>query len=96
MKKIKGLKFHTLTEVIESKMSSPVFRKAYDEEMARLKLAKQIREMRLNSRLTQKAVAAKADMPQSVIARIESGTHSYSLGTLYRIASVFNKEIQLV
>lgn len=92
----KTIKTYTLDEVFKKSSQSKEFAHAYSEETARLTLAKQIREMRLNSKLTQKAVAEKADMPQSVIARIESGTHSYSLGTLYRIASVFNKEIQLV
>ncbi|PJE73930.1 MAG: hypothetical protein COV01_03775 [Candidatus Taylorbacteria bacterium CG10_big_fil_rev_8_21_14_0_10_41_48] len=96
MKKIKNTKLYTFDQVFKRASKSKEFKKGYDEEIARLKLAKQIREMRLSSNLTQKTVAQRADMPQSVIARIESGTHSYSLGTLYRIASVFNKEIQLV
>ena len=40
-------------------------------------------------------VAIKADMPQSVIARIESGTHSFSISTLHKIAGVFDKHISL-
>lgn len=87
---------YSLKSVFSKVSNSPEFQKAYNEEMARLKLAKQIRQMRLKEKLTQKAVAQKTNMPQSVIARIESGTHSYSLGTLYKIAHAFDKEIQLV
>jgi DNA-binding XRE family transcriptional regulator len=93
---IKGLKFYSFEEVLRRASKSRCFQKAYDEELARLKLAHQIRTMRLYQKLTQKETAQKAKMPQSVIARIESGTHGYSLGTLSRIASVFDKEIQLV
>jgi len=93
---INGLKFYSFEEVLKRVSKSKSFRKAYDEELARLRLAHQIRAMRRYKKLTQKETAKKAKMPQSVIARIESGTHGYSLGTLSRIANVFDKEIQLV
>ena len=89
------IKTYSFDEVFKKGRNSTEFQKAYSEEIARLKIAKQIKSMRLNNNLTQKAVAIKTNMPQSVIARIESGTHSYSLGTLHRIASAFNKEIIL-
>ena len=64
--------------------------------MVRLKLSYQLRQMRIAKKLTQKMVAKRAQMPQSVLARLESGTHSFSLGTLDRVARVFNKKVQLV
>ena len=91
----KILKFYTTKEVFKNSLKSEVFRNAYNEELVRLRLAHQIKKFRLENNLTQKAVAGKAQMPQSVIARIESGTHSFSLGTLNRIAKVFNKEVEL-
>jgi HTH-type transcriptional regulator / antitoxin HipB len=93
--KNKELKFYTSDEVFTKSFKSQIFRDAYNEELARLRLARQIKEIRLEKRLTQKEVAGKAQMPQSVIARIESGTHSFSLGTLNRIAKVFKKEVAL-
>ena len=97
MKIIKGYKFYTLDEVITKKMrESKKFRQGYEEELARLKLVSQIVKLRRIKKLTQKTLAQKAQMPQSAIARIESGTHSCSLGTLYRVANVFGKEIRLV
>ena len=92
---INGLKFYSFDDTLKENMKSKVFREAYNEELVRLRLAHQIKEIRLNSKMTQKAVANKAQMPQSVIARIESGKHSFSLGTLSRIAKVFNKEVEL-
>lgn len=79
---------------LAKKLKNPAYRKAYDEEMARVRLARQVKELRIAKRMTQKVLAKKADMPQSVVARIESGTHSFSLGTLHRLAKAFNKEIQ--
>lgn len=90
------IKKYSFEEVFKKNSRKAEFQRAYSEEIARLKLARQIKEMRIKDKLTQKAVAKKTNMPQSVIARIESGTHSYSLGTLYRIANAFNKEIYLV
>jgi len=89
------LKFYTLDETFKKVSKSKEFLTAYNEEVARLQLVRQVREMRIKSSLTQKALAKKADMPQSVIARLESGEHSFTLATLSRIAQVFNKKIQL-
>ena len=89
------LKFYTTEEVFKKASKSRAFQNAYNEELVRLRLSDQIKKIRLQKKLTQKDVAGKADMPQSVIARIESGTHSFSLGTLNRIAKVFNKEVEL-
>ncbi len=93
----KGLIFHTQEEVF-GKLSeqSKEYQRAYKEEIARLNLVRQIRELRLAKKLTQKAVAKRAKMPQSVVARLESGEHSFSLDTLQRIAYVFDKEVRLV
>lgn len=91
----KKMKLYTIDQTFKKVSGSRKFQETYSEEMARLGLARQIKEMRLKKKLTQKAVALKVSMPQSVIARIESGNHRYSLGTLYRIAHAFNKEIQL-
>lgn len=95
LKKDKMLKFYTAEEVFKKSSKSKTFQKEYNEEIVRLKLAHQIKKFRLGKNLTQKAVALRAQMPQSVVARIESGTHSFSLGTLNRIAKVFNKEVEL-
>ena len=95
MKKQKELKFHSFKQVFKKSSNSKIFQKTYNEELVRLRLARQIKELRLKGSLTQGAVAKKAHMPQSVVARIESGNHSFSLGTLNRIAEVFDKEVQL-
>jgi HTH-type transcriptional regulator / antitoxin HipB len=88
-------KTYSFQETFDKGHESKNFQKIYNEELAQLRLAEQIKKMRLEKNFTQETLAQKAKMPQSVIARIESGTHSYSLGTLYRIAHVFNKEICL-
>lgn len=90
--KLKSIPFE---QFLKKHMKNEQFRIGYEEELARLRLVRQIREMRTEKRLTQKKLALKTQMPQSVIARIESGEHSFSLSTLSRIAKAFNKEVKL-
>jgi len=92
----KILKFYTTDEVFKKDSKSKFFIEAYNEELARLNLVGEIKKLRLAKKYPQKDLRQKAQMAQSVIARIESGEHSFSLGTLSRIAKVFKKEVQLV
>ncbi len=88
--------FTSFEEDLKKELKSKSFREKYYKEMTRLELSRQIREARKKKKMTQKTVAAKADMPQSVLARIETGNHSISVDTLSRIAQALGKKIQLV
>ena len=89
-------KFIPLNKVINKKLKGVKFHKSFSEELGSLKLAHQVKILRQERKMTQKDVATKAEMTQSVIARIESGTHSFSITTLHKIARVFDKEVGLV
>lgn len=96
-KKTDMKEFYTLEEASAGwAKGSKVFEQESAQELSRLRLAREIRKARLAKKLTQKQVAAKAGMPQSAIARMESGTHSVSVDTLERVARVFGKKVQLV
>ena len=90
-KKKSQLKLYTLEQVFKKRDKE--FERGYAAESARIALAKKIRETRTSKRLTQHAVAERANMPQSVIARIESGEHSVSVDTLARVAHALGKKI---
>ncbi len=90
------LKWHSFEEVFGKVSKKKDFQKAYSEEIVRLRLAKQIRELRISHHMTQQIVAKKAGMPQSVIARIESGDRGISVETLGKIAHTLGKEVRLV
>lgn len=100
MKKTKEIekkyRFTPLNNIIAKKLKHEQFRKSFFEETARLQLAHEIKTLRQKRKMTQGEVAAKAEMPQSVVARLESGTHSFSMATLHKIARVFDKQIGLV
>ncbi len=93
---LNNLKWYTFDEVLERTLTTPEMRREYEEEVARTELAREIKQARMKKRLTQEAVATKANMPQSVIARAESGRHSVSFSTLIRIAVALGKKVQLV
>ena len=88
-------KIYSFHGVFGKDLKTRTFKSAYLHELVHLRLARQMREMRIAKKFTQKDVARKAKMPQSVVARIESGKHSPSLHTIERIANVFDKELQL-
>lgn len=90
-----NLKLSSFDQVFGKVSNGKEFQRAYNEELQRLRLAKQIRNLRIAHHMTQKVVAQKASMPQSVIARIEKGQSGISLDTLGRIAHAFGKDIQL-
>jgi len=95
-KQQQNLEWHSFDEVFGKSSRKKEFRRAYDEEIVRLRLARQIRDIRTTHQMTQLAVAQKSGMPQSVIARIESGDRGISVDTLGRIAHTLGKEVQLV
>lgn len=94
--KKRDLKWYSFDDVFKKASGKKEFKASHNTEWVRLSLAKQIRELRALQKLTQKVVAQKAGMPQSVIARIESGDKGISLDTLGRIAHAFGKKIHLV
>jgi DNA-binding XRE family transcriptional regulator len=94
--KIEKLKFVSFEKTLQKKLKNAVFKKAFDKEIGRLQLAQDIKVLREKKGMTQKQVAEKTDMPQSVIARIESGRYNVSAVTLYKLADAFNKRIGFI
>ena len=90
------LRWHSFDQVFKKASKKKEFKASYNAESSRLRLAKRIRELRTVLRLSQKIVAQRAGMPQSVIARVESGGKGITLDTLGRIAHAFGKEVELV
>ena len=96
MKTIAGHKFYTFEEVLKKQMKIPGFKEGYEKEVARLDMIHQIKQTRLAKKMTQATLAKKADMPQSVIARLESGRQGLSLSTVNKIATALGKRVELV
>lgn len=89
----KNIELYTFDEVFKKRNAA--FERGYTEESLRLMLAVQIKGARLEQHLTQSAIAKKVGMPQSIIARLESGEHGVSVDTLGKIAHALGKRIAL-
>lgn len=99
MKKIiknNKIEWHSIDQVFKKSTKSKAFKEAYSERKARIALACSIRETRSTKAYTQAEVARRSKVPQSVIARLESGEHSPSLNTLSKVAYALGKKIELV
>jgi len=59
----------------------------------RIKLAREIKDMRVKSGYTQKEMAKKLGVIQQYISKIENGYENFSVDTLKRIADVFGKKL---
>jgi len=71
------------------------FQKYYQEASELLDIAIAIAEARRRRRLSQIQLARKVGMPQSQIARLESGQRNVTVETLSRVASALNLKLRL-
>jgi transcriptional regulator with XRE-family HTH domain len=58
--------------------------------------ARKLLELRAHTGETQKALAARLQMTESMISRLERGDHVPSLKTLCRIADAFGRHLEIV
>lgn len=71
------------------------YRQLLKEEGEILDVAIEIALARKRKRLTQVQLAKKVGMPQSQLARIESGNNNVTLATLYRVAQALNLRFRI-
>jgi transcriptional regulator with XRE-family HTH domain len=61
-----------------------------------VKIARTFVELRTSHGETQKHLAGRLGMTESMISRLESGTHLPSIATLCRVADAFNRRLGIV
>jgi transcriptional regulator with XRE-family HTH domain len=71
-------------------------RPANDSSAVARQCAKKLFELRGQTGQTQKALAARLGMTESMISRLERGDHVPSLKTLCRIAEAFGRQLEIV
>jgi DNA-binding XRE family transcriptional regulator len=75
---------------------SAKFRKAYHDELGRLRLAYRITELREKCGLTQAQLAAKVGTTQAGISRLENPNYrNYSLTTLEKVAAALGARLRV-
>jgi transcriptional regulator with XRE-family HTH domain len=67
-----------------------------DSAAVALQCAKKLSELRGQTGQTQKQLAARLGMTESMISRLERGDHVPSLKTLCRIAEAFGRQLEIV
>ncbi|MEX0877273.1 MAG: helix-turn-helix transcriptional regulator [Candidatus Spechtbacterales bacterium] len=78
---------------LEKQMRDSEFRKAYEEELRRLRFAHKVMQLRKEEKLSQKEFAEKINTTQSVVSRIEHGSQNITVDYLERIANIFGREL---
>ena len=71
------------------------FAKDYEKGYAEFKIGTLIREAREKSGMTQEEVAKKLHTQKTAISRLEQRATDVRLSTLFRLAAVFGKELQV-
>ncbi len=94
-KRHKKVVYLSFERYLTQQMKNKVFRKAYEEEGQRLKIAYQILQLRKKQKLSQKELARKLDTTQSAVARIEAGQQNFTTDTLQKIASAFKRDLKI-
>ena len=77
------------------KEKEPEFAKDFDTGYEELKIGMMIKEMRLESGMTQEQLAEKLETKKSVISRMENHSEDIRLSTLQKVASVFGKQLRV-
>jgi ribosome-binding protein aMBF1 (putative translation factor) len=82
-------------EYLQSKLKNPSFRKEYEKEYQRIKLAYEMSQLRKKKKMSQSELAKKIGTTQSVVARMEAGKQNFSIDTLSRVANALNCEVKI-
>ena len=86
----------SLDEFIERrKATRPTFSALFDEELGKLALARQVRELREQENLSQEELAKRVGTKQPAIARLESGRVIPRLDLLQKIAVALGRDLQI-
>ena len=81
---------------LKERIKNKKFKKDFDEEEIYANIALQIAKERENMGITQTDLAGLLNTSQQAISRLEdSSYHGYSLNTLVRLASVFDRKLKI-
>ena len=79
-------------DYLNEQLKDPEFKKEFENETTNLESAIALTKVRKESGLSQRDLATVSDVPQSTIARIESGANT-SIDTLTKIANALGKRL---
>jgi len=89
-------KEYTFQNHLRKSLKNPKFRKIWEDSEPQRKLSQMLIEKRIAKKMSQRALASKANTTQAVIARIEGMSANPSINLLKRIASAFGSSLRVV
>lgn len=81
--------------ISQRKKTDSEFAQNFDNGYEEFKIGMMIKEMRLESGMTQEQLAEKLETKKSVISRMENHSEDIRLSTLQKVASVFGKQLKV-
>jgi ribosome-binding protein aMBF1 (putative translation factor) len=82
-------------EYLGKRLKNPKFKKHYYEYGKQLEIAYQVLQLRKKKKMSQAELARKIGTKQSNIARMEAGQQNFTIDTLQKIASAFDRELKV-
>jgi predicted transcriptional regulator len=91
-----GYKLKSFKKDLKSELKrSKGFEHAYHEEMAKLRVAQKLIEIREKLRLTQNDIAKKMGVSQQLVSRVESGSENMTLETLVKFVEALGFAVKI-
>lgn len=81
--------------ISQRKEKDSEFSKNFDTGYEEFKIGMMIKEMRLESGMTQEQLAEKLETKKSVISRMENHSEDIRLSTLQKVAAVLGKQLRV-
>ena len=81
--------------ISQRKETDSEFAQNFDTGYEEFKIGMMLKEMRLESGMTQEQLAEKLETKKSVISRMENHSEDIRLSTLQKVASVFGKQLKV-
>jgi DNA-binding XRE family transcriptional regulator len=97
-KKTKNKKMGKATDfqvLLKEMLKDKEFKKHYDEYGRQLEISYRVLQLRKKAKMSQSELARKIGTTQSNIARMEGGRQNFTLNTLNKIASIFDKQLKV-
>jgi len=80
-------------DYLKEQLKSKRFRREWNASQSQFDLVRQLIQLRIEEKISQRELASKAKTTQAVISRIESGQVSPSLKLIERLASALDRKL---
>src|SRR3972149_2063092 len=90
-----NMKDKTFDDYLKKQLKNPKFKKEWDKLQPQFEITRELIKARIEGKISQRELAKRAKTTQAVLSRIENMTVSPSIGLLQKIASAFDKKLEI-